>query len=419
MNFVTSYKEGQKGINVGLPLGEGLEALSREINGLQKARIYTIGAAPKVGKTTLVDAGFVIEPCLYILKQRSIYLPQIQAIEEKLSEDISLEEREILNTQYDNLKKSLQDLEIVYLSYEIDRVSKEFDYACHFLARDYGIKLMHLPQGKTHKNKNFVLMSSSLLKGELVYDTSSDTQEIIRLNSDVEEKLKLVYKNRIIPLFGEYDERGNKISDGLIIFVENRDNPTGIRNNLIKYASTKGEILYSKTEKDGKVYQRIIGFRPHNPNLTILVVTDHIRKLILERNFTIKQTMDKFSEYAVEFRNLFRFSFIHIVHLSRSMTDVHRRKLDGDSIYPTSDDIKDSGNLSEDSNYIFTMFNPNDDRYNLNKHFGSIIKDPHGNTLYPNMRTIHLVENRHGDAPRHFRVNMLGNIKTFNKLNIE
>lgn len=76
-------------------------------------------------------------------------------------------------------------------------------------------------------------------------------------------------------------------------------------------------------------------------------------------------------------------------------------------------------NLSEDSNYIFTMFNPNDDRYNLDKHFGKIIKKPDGSLIYPNMRTLHLVESRHCDAPQHFRFNMLGNVKMFKKLETE
>jgi hypothetical protein len=76
-------------------------------------------------------------------------------------------------------------------------------------------------------------------------------------------------------------------------------------------------------------------------------------------------------------------------------------------------------NLSEDSNYIFTMFNPNDDRYNLNKHFGDIIRNTNGSLKYPNMRTVHLVESRHCEAPQHFRVNMLGGLKTFKQFKIK
>lgn len=73
-------------------------------------------------------------------------------------------------------------------------------------------------------------------------------------------------------------------------------------------------------------------------------------------------------------------------------------------------------NLAEDADYVFTMFNPNDERYNLKSHFGVEIKDKFNNELFPNLRTIHLVESRHCKYPQHFRVNMFGGLKTFEKV---
>lgn len=48
MNFIEAYKLGQEGKSKGLPLGEGLEEVSRAINGLQKAMIIGVAASPKV-----------------------------------------------------------------------------------------------------------------------------------------------------------------------------------------------------------------------------------------------------------------------------------------------------------------------------------------------------------------------------------
>jgi hypothetical protein len=76
-------------------------------------------------------------------------------------------------------------------------------------------------------------------------------------------------------------------------------------------------------------------------------------------------------------------------------------------------------NLAEDADYVFTIFNPNDERYKLTKHFGLQIKDSKGNPLFPNMRTIHLVESRHCVFPQHFRADMLGNLKSFKQINIK
>lgn len=47
MNLIESYKLGQRGSNKGLPMGEGLKAISQTLNGVQRARIYTVAAAPK------------------------------------------------------------------------------------------------------------------------------------------------------------------------------------------------------------------------------------------------------------------------------------------------------------------------------------------------------------------------------------
>ena len=100
------------------------------------------------------------------------------------------------------------------------------------------------------------------------------------------------------------------------------------------------------------------------------------------------------------------------------MGDIQRQKHQEDYIYPNSDDIKETGNLAEDCDFLFTLFNPNEDRYKLQKHFGKLIRDKEDNLIYPNMRTIHLVESRHTFYPQHFRFNMFGGIKKFEHLKI-
>ena len=49
-NFIEVYKKGQFGKNKGLPLGSGLEHISKTINGIQRRMMYTIASSPKVGK---------------------------------------------------------------------------------------------------------------------------------------------------------------------------------------------------------------------------------------------------------------------------------------------------------------------------------------------------------------------------------
>lgn len=332
-----------------------------------------------MGKSTLADAGFVLGPYLYAIEH-----------------DINIE--------------------WVYFSFEIDRVTKEFDFASFFLYYDHHINKIDLPEGVTLKGESYVHVSSDYLRGRM----QDDNNNIIKVPEEIIEKLKTVYRNRIVPLFGEFDENGTQLSLGKIIFIDERDNPTGLRSYMFRYAEANGTFLtIPYKDKDGKQKHRIVGYKPNDPDKYVVCVTDHLRKLKKERNYSKKEIIDKWIEYQVELRNWCFFTFVDIIHLNRSMADVQRSKYMGDMLYPTADDIKDTGNLSEEANHVLTMFNPNDDKYNLRKHFGKEIKNLKNEILYPDMKTVHLVESRHTWFPQHFRYNMKGNVKSFEMLKIE
>jgi hypothetical protein len=371
MNFIEEYKKGQTGGNKGLPMGEGLMNVAKAINGVQRARIYGVAAPPKAGKSTFSDYAFVIQPYLYAILHN---IP----------------------------------IEWIYFSFELDRISKEFDFATFFLFNDHGISTIKLPPGVTKGGKTEIGLSPDYLRGRM----QDDKEETIAVSPEIFELIKKVYIERIIPLFGEYSEAGTQLSKGHIIFIEEKDNPTGLYKYLKRHAEKEGKF---KTVQYGKS-KRITGYKADDPNKYTIIVTDHLRKLIPERGFQMKQTVDKYIEYTVELRNWCQYTFVHIIHLNRGLSEVGRMREFGDMLFPGSDDIKDTGNLAEDADYVFTIFNPNDQRYNLKKHFGQIIKDSKDNPLFPNLRTIHLVESRHCEFPQHFRSNMLGGLKSFELL---
>jgi hypothetical protein len=369
MNLIEEYKKGQSGANRGLSMGPGLMNVSNAINGVQRSRIYGLAAKSKAGKSTFADYGFVINPIL------------------------------------DAYKKDIP-IEVIYFSFELDRVSKEFDFLAYFLYLDKGIETIKLDEGIFKDGKNVVSLTPDYLRGRL----QDDNGNTIKVKDSVFEAIKELYQNRIIPFFGEFDEKGIRIKKGYITFVDQKDNPTGLYKYLKRHAMKYGNFLTIPTV-DKK--ERIIGYKPNNPNKYTIVITDHLRKLLPERGFTLKQTVDKYIEYQVELRNWCGFTFVDIIHTNRSMADQDRLRFAKDMLYPTSDDIKDTGNLSEDADFVFTMMNPNDDIYNLKKHFGLDIKDSKDNLIYPGLRTIHLVESRHCEFPQHFRTNMMGGLKSF------
>lgn len=374
MNFVETFIKGKTGINKGLTTG--ILQIDKSIDGIQKKSIYGVAAPPKVGKTTFVDYSFVISPYLQCLEETD------------------------------------KKVHFIYFSYEIDRIKKEFKFASYFMAKDYGIdKIYH--QGKTYD------MSSRYLLGKL----TDDNGNLIPVSTEHEEKLRLIYRNRIVPLFGEYNEQGNKITEGKIDFIEERDNPTGMRNYIMRYAEKNGTFIKSayqtKDENGNEVTRyRIIGYTPNDPNLTTIIITDHIRKLKRERGFTMKENIDKWIEYQVEFRNWCGFTFVDIAHINRNLSDVQRLKYTPEYTFPTGDDVKDSGNLSEECDFMFTIFNANDEKYGITKHFGLDLRDMNGNEKFPNYRSLHLVESRETECPLHFQLNMYAGINKFTNLDI-
>ena len=304
------------------------------------------------------------------------------------------------------------DVEWIYYSWEMDRVTMEFDYMVHFLYSDYGIVKIDLPEGVTSDGNNWVYVSSSLLRGQ----KQDDNGDIILVPDYLFEKIKIVYANRIIPLFGEYNATGQKIKKGKITFIDKGQNPTGIYKDILSFAHGRGTFHYEKyiDNTDKKEKQKLSSYTSNNPNEYVIIIMDTIRKVRQEKGLTSpKQVVDKTIEYITELRNLLNYSFVPIVHLNRDMADIERLKFMGDLIYPQPETIKETGNLSEESTHVFTMFNPNDERYNLNRHFGLIIKDSKRNELFPSLRTVHLVESRYVPYPQHFRVNMNGALKDF------
>lgn len=347
MTLIEEVKRGIAGRNLGLNIG--LPKLNAVLGGLQKKTSFAVGAEKKVGKTAYSDVLFVLNP--FLLNPKA-------------------------------------NIHWKYFSFEIDRISKEAKYAAFFLMHDYGIEI----------DDNYILGKQQKSDGTRIIVTPEHEQKIIE-----------VYEKRIIPLFGEYTSGGKKIKEGKIDFIEDRINPTGIRNYIVNYAKENGEFLYEDyiTEEEGKKVkkQRLIGYNETNEDLNTIVILDHIRAMSRERGFNMKENIDKMSEYHVWLRNMFKFSFIFISHINRGITDIDRLKFMGDKLFPSAESFKDSGNLPEDVSHVLTIFNPLDDKYNLSTHFG---RDLSPYKMTNDFRSVHLTDSRFAPCPLHLGTTFKG-----------
>lgn len=342
MNLISVIEEGRKGRNIGLSFG--IRELDIAIGGIHKKKSFAVGAEPKVGKTSFVDFAFIISP--------------------------------FLNNPDANI-------EYIYFSTETERVEKEAIFCSHFIFRDYNI----------------------ILSAEYILGRKIDSEgNPIMVTDDQMNLIKEVYAKYIIPLFGEFDPvTGNRLSKGKIDFIEERINPTGVNKYIFNHAKGNGTFITEKYVVDGENRERIIGYKPYDESKYTMIIIDHIRGLTHERGFDKKQNIDKMSEYHVNLRNTFHFTFVFVAHLNRGSADIERMKLLKSNLYPGPEQFKDSGNLSEDVNYVFTMMSPGDEKYGLNRHLGVNIEDMDEDTRRK-YRTLHLVQARNTACPQHFKL---------------
>lgn len=369
MNFIEEFKSGQEGRNIGLHTGICGNVFDEATNGIQHGAVYSLGAAPKVGKTTFADQAFLLTPYMQMSKDPSI------------------------------------NIEWLYFSYEISRVRKEFKLAPYFFKTVYNIR------GFTYKDKKYRICSNYLL-GRL---KDKETGELIKVSTEHKEMLKTIYNDYLVKIFGEYNSSGRLLKKGKVSFYEKRETPTGIAKIIREYAKQNGTLIYGATKvknDQGQTVEKngVIAYKPNNPDKHHIIIIDHLRKLKHERGMDERLTINKMLEYEVELRNLCKFTFVNIIHLNRSIGSVDRMKFAEDSIYPTGDDFKSSGNISEESDYVITLFNPRDEKFKLEKHFGVDI------TKYPNYRSIHLVESRDTDCPFHIGGIIDAEANMFNEL---
>jgi hypothetical protein len=287
------------------------------------------------------------------------------------------------------------DLEFNIVSTEMPRYVME----ARFLSR------------KIFKDYNIALSTDYLLGRKLNPDGSRVT--MLDEHYNIVERIVNDY---IEPLSGKFDEAGNLLYKGKINWIA-KQNPTGIRNELLRIAETNGvfnKVHMPFTENNvTRMVEKIVGYTPNNSNKLVINLIDHIRQLPLERGFSLKQNVDKMSEYIVELNNACGFVSVAVVHLNRWIS-MDLLKYHGDSLHPTSEHLKETSNLGEDASCVITLMDPSDAAYKLNRHKGYdfVEFNKAGSAKY---RSFHIVENRYG-SPADGRLGFVGAANHFYEL---
>jgi hypothetical protein len=233
--------------------------------------------------------------------------------------------------------------------------------------------------------------------------------------------IEKIYNEDIQALFGKMDEDGKQLTEGYIDFYEDKENPTGIHNHLFRYAEAHGTFIresYSYVDKNGDTQtgNKVIGYKPNNPEQIVMPIIDHVGLLKREKGLQKKENIDLLSQYFVWFRNICGYSPIAVSQFNRDLSKVDRLKFSGEQLQPTVEDFKDTGNLAEDATIVYALFNPTLFKH-LDTHMGYPLQLQQNPVIpFKGYRSIHILASRNTETGVSLALDMIGECGFFREL---
>ena len=146
----------------------------------------------------------------------------------------------------------------------------------------------------------------------------------------------------------------------VISFMPSR-NPTGVWKDLKAYADNHGTVHNKKciykdefgVEHEGEQFDY---YEPNNPNEYVFIIIDHVSLLETERGLTLRECINKLSEYMVIFRN--RYKYIPVIVQQQSVETTNLDAFKNNKIRPTPSGLADSKGPSKDCSIMLGITNP-------------------------------------------------------------
>lgn len=257
---------------------------------------------------------------------------------------------------------------------------------CYFTKADINIKILYFPLEETPERilQRFISwLLFDFSKGKIRIsprDLRSTTSPVSQ------EILDVINSPEIQDILDYFEEH--------VIFPEEAGNPTGIYKYCKNYAEEHGTV-YTKLKKMkdefGLIQERQVfdRYEQDDPNEYRLIIIDTINLIDTERGLTLKQSMDKLSEYCAKYlRNRYHYSPVIIQQQAFEQEGNEAFKIG--RVRPSVAGLGDSKYTSRDSNVVLGLFSPF--RFALKEYEGydvSKFKD--------NIRFLEMVVNRDGE----------------------
>lgn len=255
---------------------------------------------------------------------------------------------------------------------------------CYYTKADINIKVLYFPLEETPERimQRFISW--------LLYDFSNgkiriSPRDLRSTTTPVSEDiLNIIQTEEIQDIIKYFEEH--------VIFSE-ESNPTGIYKYCKQYAEENG-VVYQKLGKykdefgnikETKVFDR---YEPNNPNEYVLVIVDTINLIDTEKGMTLKQSMDKLSEYCAKYlRN--RYQMTPIVIQQQAFESEGNEAFKLGRTRPSVAGLGDTKYTSRDSNLVLGLFSPY--RFAMKEYEGYDITK-----FQDNIRFLEVITNRDG-----------------------
>ncbi len=217
------------------------------------------------------------------------------------------------------LLTSTKKIKYIYFSWEISKPRKKLRFATRFMASQFGVRL-----------------PVAYILGKGKYRCSQEHWELCKV---IEPQVEEIFDD--------------------IEMIDEPCNSKTVLRMLTKVAETYGTFIKKTTiDKDGEHHQEIIGYIPHDPDLLIEVIFDHIGLADPDLGSDLKRTMDNISKTGVYFRNRCNWSFAIIQQFNNNLQSTDRRKLDKSNIIPVRGDFGDSTYTFRDADVVWGLVSP-------------------------------------------------------------
>ena len=257
---------------------------------------------------------------------------------------------------------------------------------CYYTKADINIKILYFPLEETPERimQRFI----SWLLFDFSHGEIRVSPRDLRSTTGAvpQEVLDIIESEEIQDIIKYFEEH--------TVFPDEACNPTGIYKYCMRYAEEHGKT-YHKTgqykDEFGVVQERQVfdRYEQDNPNEYRLIVIDTINLIDTERGMTLKQSMDKLSEYCAKYlRNRYHYSPVIIQQQAFDQEGNEAFKIG--RVRPSVAGLGDSKYTSRDSNVVLGLFSPF--RFALKEYEGYDISK-----FKDNIRFLEMIVNRDGE----------------------